>query len=84
MPARGVLPITYGAQVTTTRVAELASQLKAGIAAARLQPGDKLPTYRQIMSQFGVPKKAVAAAFGLLAEQGIVVTPAQGKGTFVA
>jgi DNA-binding transcriptional MocR family regulator len=59
----------------------LAERLRSRIGA--LAPGDKLPTSRQLMAEYGVGPGTVARVIAVLAAEGAVVTR-PGSGTFVA
>ena len=50
---------------------------------ARLAPGDRLPSSRDLIARLGVGPVTVARAIALLAGEGVVVTR-PGSGTFVA
>jgi GntR family transcriptional regulator len=61
----------------------IASYLKDRILSGRLEPGQKLPTEQEMMTQFGVSRITIRNAESHLFTQGLVVKrPA--KGTFVA
>ncbi|GAA1585296.1 PLP-dependent aminotransferase family protein [Kribbella sancticallisti] len=64
-----------------TNGSTLAERLRGRISA--LAPGDKLPTSRQLMAEYGVGPGTVARAIAALAAEGVVVTR-PGSGTFVA
>jgi GntR family transcriptional regulator len=50
-----------------------------------LEPGDRLPTERQMAAAFGVSRNTVREALGMLERSGYVVRrPGRGGGTFVA
>jgi DNA-binding FadR family transcriptional regulator len=63
--------------------AALIQDLSARIAGATLQPGDRLPTERELMGTFGVSRTVVREAISSLRAEGLVVTR-QGKGAFVS
>ncbi|GAA5054159.1 DNA-binding transcriptional MocR family regulator [Thermocatellispora tengchongensis] len=62
-------------------IAELAAVLREQV--ARLRPGDRLPSSRELMRTHGVSPVTVSRALGQLAAEGRVVTR-PGSGTFVA
>lgn len=51
-------------------------------AAARLRPGDQLPTVRELARMLGVNFNTVARAYRLLNEAGVVSTQ-RGRGTYI-
>jgi DNA-binding transcriptional MocR family regulator len=61
----------------------LADAIAAEITAGRLQPGDRLPTQRDIAAQLGVTISTVTRAIGEAARRGHV-SARTGSGTFVA
>ena len=62
---------------------QIADQIKHLIAAGRLQPGEKLPTIRQLAADLGVNRNTVAHAYKDLAREGVISTR-QGRGAFVS
>src|SRR5690606_28277896 len=62
-------------------IAQVAAMLRAEV--ARLRPGDRLPSSREIMRRHGVSPVTVSRALGQLAAEGkVIVRP--GSGAFVA
>lgn len=61
---------------------QLMSQIKHLIATSELQPGDQLPTVRQLAADLRVNFNTVARAYRLLDEEGIISTQ-HGRGTFI-
>jgi GntR family transcriptional regulator len=61
---------------------KLAQALRAKIESGELQPGDMLPSERQLAAEFGIARNTAAEAIRLLAESGLV-TRRHGKGNFV-
>jgi GntR family transcriptional regulator len=61
---------------------QLANILRAQIADGVFRPGDQLPSEAQLCSRYGISPMTVRRSINLLADQG-VVSPAQGRGTFV-
>jgi DNA-binding FadR family transcriptional regulator len=57
--------------------------LATRIGRAELQPGDRLPTERELMSAYGVSRTVVREAISSLRADGLVVTQ-QGRGAFVS
>lgn len=55
----------------------------ADVATTRLDPGDRLPSERQLCAEYGVSRITVREAIGQLVSDGLLVRT-QGKGTFVA
>lgn len=58
------------------------AQVKRGIAAGALRPGDALPSLRQMATRLRINPLTVAKAYRELEASGVVVTE-QGRGTFV-
>ncbi len=65
------------------RYAALADALRADIAAARMRPGDPLPTEAQLTARFGVSRFTVREALRTLAGEGLIRRK-RGSGTVVA
>jgi GntR family transcriptional regulator len=61
---------------------QLVERVKQLIATGALQPGDQLPTVRQLASELRVNFNTVARAYRLLDESGVISTQ-QGRGTYV-
>ena len=61
---------------------QLASQIKHMIATGELQPGDQLPTVRQVAADLRVNFNTVARAYRLLDEAGLISTQ-HGRGTYI-
>ncbi len=61
---------------------QILSQIKGHVAAGRLQPGDQLPTVRQMAADLRVNFNTVARAYRILDEAGLISTQ-QGRGTYV-
>jgi GntR family transcriptional repressor for pyruvate dehydrogenase complex len=62
---------------------EVAEQLKEAIISGKYQPGDKLPSVRELGEQLNIGRPAVREAFTALKAMGLVEIR-QGEGTFVA
>jgi GntR family transcriptional regulator len=62
---------------------QLVDQVKFAIAAGRLQPGDRLPTVRDVAVQVRVNRNTVARVYSELEREGILYTRS-GQGTFVS
>ncbi len=58
------------------------SRLSRRFVEGRLNPGDQLPTERELAQQFGVSRTAVREAVKTLTEKGLVES-FSGRGTFV-
>ena len=63
--------------------AQLERALRAGIATGRLQPGDQLPTVRQLAVELRVNANTVARVYAELERAGVIETR-RGVGSFVA
>lgn len=62
---------------------QLERGLRAAIAAGRLQPGDRLPTVRQLAVDLRVNANTVARVYGELERRGVLETR-RGVGSFVS
>lgn len=62
---------------------KIADQIRFEILEGRLQPGDRLPSIRELTRQWGCTPGTVQKAYQELAHQGLVISRA-GKGTHVA
>src|SRR5262245_48591106 len=62
---------------------QIADQIQAEIAEARLEVGARLPTIRELARELGVNRDTVAQAYEALAEAGMLESTV-GRGTFVA
>ena len=61
---------------------QLVLQIKQAVSGGELEPGDSLPSIRQLASELGVNSKTVAKAFRLL-ERDQVIESRGYRGTFV-
>ena len=61
---------------------QLMNQVKHKIATGQLQPGDQLPTVRQLAADLRVNFNTVARAYRMLDEEEIISTQ-HGRGTFI-
>ncbi len=61
---------------------QLVERVKHLVASGTLQPGDQLPTVRQLAAELRVNFNTVARAYRLLDEAGVISTQ-QGRGTYV-
>jgi GntR family transcriptional regulator len=61
---------------------QLIERVKHLVATGTLQPGDQLPTVRQLAAELRVNFNTVARAYRLLDEAGVISTQ-QGRGTYV-
>ena len=61
---------------------QIVEQVKQLVATGALQPGDQLPTVRQLAADLRVNFNTVARAYRLLDEAGLISTQ-QGRGTYV-
>ena len=62
---------------------QIVDQIKHQMATGRLQPGEQLPTIRQLAADLGVNRNTVARAYRELAREGVISTQ-RGRGTFVS
>ena len=61
---------------------QITEQIRAMVASGILQPGDQLPTVRQMATDLRVNFNTVARAYRLLDETGLISTQ-QGRGTYI-
>ena len=62
---------------------QLVQQVRRDVMLGRLQPGDQLPSVKEVVDSLSVNPNTVVKAFGELEHQGLVIRR-QGVGTFVA
>lgn len=62
---------------------QLIEQVRAGVAKGRLQPGERLPSVRQLSRELVVNPNTIARAYTELERDGTLITQ-QGRGVFVA
>jgi GntR family transcriptional regulator len=62
---------------------QLVQQVRRDVMLGRLQPGDQLPSVKEVVDSLSVNPNTVVKAFGELEHQGLVLRR-QGVGTFVA
>lgn len=74
--------VTLDARDATPIYAQLERGLRAAIAAGRLQPGDQLPTVRQLAVDLRVNANTVARVYSELERAGVLETR-RGVGSFV-
>jgi GntR family transcriptional regulator len=61
---------------------QITERIRAMVASGKLQPGDQLPTVRQMATDLRVNFNTVARAYRLLDETGLISTQ-QGRGTYI-
>ena len=61
---------------------QIMDQIRQMVASGELQPGDQLPTVRQLATDLRINWNTVARAYKLLDEAGLISTQ-QGRGTYV-
>jgi GntR family transcriptional regulator len=61
---------------------QIMEQVRHGVAIGDLQPGDQLPTVRQLATDLRVNFNTVARAYRMLDEAGLISTQ-QGRGTYI-
>ncbi|MBX6394480.1 MAG: GntR family transcriptional regulator [Alicyclobacillaceae bacterium] len=62
---------------------QLVDQVREGVARGWLQPGDRLPSVRELAVQLALNHNTVAKAYQELEREGLIET-LRGRGTFVA
>lgn len=62
---------------------QLIEQVRSGVARGRLQPGERLPSVRQLSRELVVNPNTIARAYTELERDGTLITQ-QGRGVFVA
>jgi GntR family transcriptional regulator len=81
LPARLLRPVDRGSDVPVG--AQLAARFRAAVATGTLQPGERLPSVRDLAEAAGVNVNTARAAYGRLEAEGFVRSE-HGRGTFVA
>lgn len=61
---------------------QIVEQIRQQLAASDLQPGDQLPTVRQLASELRVNFNTIARSYRILDEAGLISTQ-QGRGTYI-
>ncbi|HEY6136197.1 MAG TPA: GntR family transcriptional regulator [Thermoanaerobaculia bacterium] len=77
------LPLHVDPKDPTPIYAQLERAIRVGIATARLQPGQQLPTVRQLAVELRVNANTVARVYLNLEREGVLQTK-RGVGTFIA
>jgi GntR family transcriptional regulator len=77
------LPLHVDPKDPTPIYAQLERAIRVGIATARLQPGQQLPTVRQLAVELRVNANTVARVYLNLERDGVLQTK-RGVGTFIA
>src|SRR5438094_4757017 len=77
------LPLHVDPKDPTPIYAQLERAIRIAIATARLQPGQQLPTVRQLAVELRINANTVARVYLGLEREGVLVTK-RGVGTFVA
>jgi GntR family transcriptional regulator len=62
---------------------QLVDRIKQMVASGQLQPGQQLPTMRQLAADLRINFNTVGRAYTLLDQEGVISTQ-QGRGTFIA
>jgi GntR family transcriptional regulator len=62
---------------------QLVDRIKQLVASGQLQPGQQLPTMRQLAADLRINYNTVGRAYALLDQEGVISTQ-QGRGTFIA
>jgi GntR family transcriptional regulator len=80
---RAVMAIQINRKSRVPVYLQIGDQVKHLIAAGRLQPGEQLPTIRQLAVDLGVARNTVAHAYKELNREGVISTR-QARGTLVS
>ena len=80
---RQVATISIDPQDATPIYAQLERSLRAAIATGRMQPGDQLPTVRQLAVELRVNANTVARVYAELERAGVIETR-RGVGSFIS
>lgn len=68
--------------IHTPAYLQIIGEIKQAIATGALNPGDQLPTVRQLAADLRINFNTVARAYRLLDEEGLISTQ-HGRGTFI-
>ena len=77
------MKITVDPESSVPIYIQIEDSITSLIAAGQLQPGDQLPTIRELSAEIRVNLNTVAKAYHELDMQGVITTQ-RGKGTFVS
>jgi GntR family transcriptional regulator len=80
---RAIMVIQINRQSWEPTYLQIVEQINNLIAVGRLQPGERLPTIRQLAVELGVARNTVAHAYKELAGEGAIATR-RGLGSFVS
>ena len=87
MPRRtgkgSLLPLSLDSNLPDPLFRQVYADLRQGILAGRLRPGDRIPASRALAEEHGISRNTILAAFDQLLSEGYLVTRG-GSGTFVA
>ena len=81
--ARGEMEIRVDFESGVPIYMQLVDRIKQMVASGQLQPGQQLPTMRQLAADLRINYNTVGRAYAILDQDGVISTQ-QGRGTYIA